>query len=134
MLVRSDFLVIHSGVYGKAVTIEDSGTKEKPVRFEAAPGENAVITGADAVRTWKKEPGGGNIFSAPWPHRFIGWNQSGTHPDDDEHRMIGRCEQVVGVDWKRHHRRCHLYPSRRCFRQFVKPTILDSGIDRFGRN
>ena len=86
--------MIHSGVYREAVTVEASGTKDKPIRFEAAPGENVVITGADVIRSWKKEPGGGNIFSAPWPHRFIGWNKSGTHPDDDEHRMIGRCEQV----------------------------------------
>jgi Right handed beta helix region/Chondroitinase B len=89
-----DTVVIHSGVYREAVTVETSGTKEKPIRFEAAPGENVVITGADAIRNWKKEPGAGSIFSAPWPHRFIGWNKSGTHPDDDEHRMIGRCEQV----------------------------------------
>ncbi len=58
-------VVIHSGVYREAVTVEASGTKEKPIRFEAAPGENVVITGADVIRTWKKEPGSGNIFSAP---------------------------------------------------------------------
>ena len=89
-----DTVVIHSGVYRETVTIEASGTKDTPIRFEAAPGENVVITGADVIRSWKKETRGGNIFSAPWPHRFIGWNKSGTHPDDDEHKMIGRCEQV----------------------------------------
>ena len=72
-----DLVVIHSGVYREAVTVEASGTKEKPIRFEAAPGENVVITGADAIRNWKKEPGSGRIFSDSWPHRFIGWPQSG---------------------------------------------------------
>ena len=60
-----DTVVIHSGVYREAVTVEASGTKDKPIRFEAAPGENVVVTGADAIPNWKKEPGGGNIFSAP---------------------------------------------------------------------
>ncbi len=89
-----DTVVIHGGVYRESVTVENSGTEDRPIRFLAAAGENVVITGADAIREWAKEPGGGNVFSAPWPHRFIGWNQSGTHPDDDEHKMIGRCEQV----------------------------------------
>ena len=89
-----DTVVIHGGVYRESVTIEKSGTKERPIRFRAAPGENVVITGADAIREWMKEPGGGNVFGAPWTHRFIGWNRSGTHPDDDDHKMIGRCEQV----------------------------------------
>ena len=49
---------------------------------------------ADAIRAWVEEPGGGTAPVLPWPHRFIGWNRSGTHPDDVEHKMIGRCEQV----------------------------------------
>lgn len=89
-----DLVVIHGGIYRESIDIESSGTIDRPIRFEAAPGENVVISGADVIRAWTKESGGGNIFSAPWPHRFIGWNKSGTHPDDDEHRMIGRCEQV----------------------------------------
>ena len=89
-----DTVLIHGGVYRETVTVEKSGTKERPIRLEAASGEHVVISGADVVRAWKKEPGGNNVFSTPWKHRFIGWNKTGTHPDDDEHRMIGRCEQV----------------------------------------
>ena len=89
-----DTVVIHDGIYRETVTVEKSGTAEKPIRFQAAPGENVVITGADEIREWRKEPGGEKVFSAPWPHRFIGWNKTGTHPDDDYHKMIGRCEQV----------------------------------------
>lgn len=89
-----DLVVIHDGIYRETVTVEKSGTAEKPIRFQAAPGENVIVTGADTTREWRKEPGGENIFSAPWPHRFIGWSKTGTHPDDDYHAMIGRCEQV----------------------------------------
>ncbi len=89
-----DTVVIHAGVYRETVAVEQSGTEQRPIRFEAAPGERVVITGADVIRKWRKEPGSGTIFSAPWPHRFIPWNKTGTHPDDAKHRMIGRCEQV----------------------------------------
>ena len=89
-----DTIMVHGGVYRESVVVEKSGSTESPIRFLAAPGEKVVITGADAIREWKREPGGRNVFSAAWTHRFIGWNRSGTHPDDDEHKMIGRCEQV----------------------------------------
>jgi hypothetical protein len=89
-----DTVVIHDGIYRETVTVEKSGTAEKPIRFQAALGENVIITGAVEIRNWRKEPGGEHVFSAPWPHRFIGWSKTGTHPDDDFHKMIGRCEQV----------------------------------------
>ncbi len=89
-----DTVVIHDGIYRESVTVETSGTAEKPIRFQAAPGEHVVLTGADVIRDWKKEAGGKNIYSAPWPHSFIPWSPAGTHPADDYHKMIGRCEQV----------------------------------------
>jgi len=89
-----DTVVIHDGIYRETVTVEKSGTEEKPIRLVAATGENVIITGADEIREWTKEPGGERVFSAPWSHHFIGWNKTGTHPGDDYHKMIGRCEQV----------------------------------------
>ncbi len=89
-----DTVLIHDGVYRESVAIERSGTAEKPITFQAAAGENVVVTGADRLAGLRKEDGEGNVFSAPWPHRFIGWNKTNTHPDDEHHRMIGRCEQV----------------------------------------
>jgi hypothetical protein len=89
-----DTVVIHAGTYRETVTVNTSGTPERPIRFQAAPGESVTISGADVISTWQKEPGGENVFSTPWPHRFIGWSKAGTHPGDDYHKMIGRCEQV----------------------------------------
>jgi hypothetical protein len=95
-----DTVVIHDGIYRESVTVERSGTEEKPIRFQAARGENVVVTGADEIREWTKEPGSERVFSAPWPHRFIGWSKAGTHPGDDYHRMIGRCEQVFVLGYR----------------------------------
>ena len=66
----------------------------KPIVFEAASGEHVVVTGADLLTDWRREDDQQQIFSTPWPYRFIGWNARGTHPDDDYHLLIGRCEQV----------------------------------------
>ncbi len=91
-----DRVVIHSGTYREAVSIEADGTPQKPIRFEAAPNAVVVVTGADRLLDWRKEPApeGENVYSAPWPHRFITWSPTGTHPADDYHKLIGRAEQV----------------------------------------
>jgi hypothetical protein len=94
-----DTVVIHGGIYREKVTVETSGTAALPIRFVAARGESVILSGADAIRSWRKEPGSNGVFSAPWPHLFIGWNRSGTHPEDDFHAMIGRCEQVFIVGY-----------------------------------
>jgi hypothetical protein len=53
-----------------------------------------VLTGADRLTQWKTESGTEPIYSTDWPHAFVSWNKSHTHPNDDYHRVIGRCEQV----------------------------------------
>lgn len=88
-----DTVLIHSGVYREAVTIEKSGTAAQPIRFEAAPAANVTVTGADVLTGWTKEPGPDNVFSVAWPHSLIG-GPTHSHPDDDYHFLIGRAEQV----------------------------------------
>lgn len=90
-----DVVVIRDGVYRERVIVKTSGTASAPIRFEAAPGEHVVLTGADRLTGWQKAEEARPIFSVAWPHRFIPWNQSMTHPGDEYHRIIGRCEQVV---------------------------------------
>ncbi|HSS97707.1 MAG TPA: hypothetical protein VLK33_11790, partial [Terriglobales bacterium] len=91
--VRGDVVRIHSGVYREKIVAQKSGTRERPIRFEAAPGANVVVSGLDRLTKWRNE--GGNIYSASWPYRFIPWSKNEAHPDDEYHRLIGRAEQVV---------------------------------------
>ncbi len=90
-----DTVVIRSGTYREAVVVQTSGTQEHPVRFEAGPGEHVVITGADALEGWTKTDGPQPVYQVKWPHRFIGWSKQMAHPDDEYHRLVGRCEQVA---------------------------------------
>ena len=90
-----DIVVLHDGIYREHVTAKTSGTAQAPIQFEAAPGALVVLTGADHLTGWQKAEGGLPIYRVPWTHRFIGWSKHMTHPDDDYHRLIGRCEQVV---------------------------------------
>jgi hypothetical protein len=84
-----DTVIIHSGVYREKVVIEKSS-----IRFQPAVGEKVIVTGAEHITDWQKEDSNGNIFSTHWSHRFISWNKSYTHPNDDYHLLIGRSEQV----------------------------------------
>jgi hypothetical protein len=89
LVQAGDVVRIYPGVYREAVVIKQSGTAEKPIRFEAVPGAAVVLTGADRILGWRREPGEGNVFSTEWPNRL-----SRTHPDDDYHLITGRAEQV----------------------------------------
>lgn len=90
-----DVVVIRGGVYRERVLVKTSGTAEAPIRFEAAPGEHVLVTGADRLTDWQRVDDSRSVYSLAWPHRFIPWNRSMTHPDDEYHRLIGRCEQVI---------------------------------------
>lgn len=92
---QGDLVLIGDGVYRERVVARASGTVQNPVRFEAAPGAQVLLTGADRLTGWKRAKGDRPIFSVAWPHRFITWSKHMTHPDDDYHRLIGRCEQVA---------------------------------------
>src|SRR5262249_20340048 len=72
---------------------------EAPIRLEAAPGEEVVVTGADRLTGWKKAEERRPVYSVSWPHKFIGWNANMTHPGDAYHQIIGRCEQVAVNDY-----------------------------------
>ena len=93
-LRAGDAVVIHGGVYREEVSFERSGSAEAPISIEAAEGEYVVVTGADRLTDWDKAADEDGVFSTSWPHRFVGWNEHFTHPGDDYHRLIGRCEQV----------------------------------------
>ena len=89
-----DLVVIHGGVYRERVVVKTDGTAAQPIRFAAAPGEWVVLTGADRLTGWKQAPGEDPVYTVAWPHRFNTYSKTMTHPGDEYHRVIGRCEQV----------------------------------------
>jgi parallel beta-helix repeat protein len=93
-LEPGDSLLVHGGVYREAVTIDKSGTAQQPITIRAAEGESVTLTGVDRITDWTLIPGSDRVYSTPWPHKFVAWNKTYTHPNDDYHRLIGRCEQV----------------------------------------
>ena len=93
--VAGDTVIIHSGVYRESVNVARSGTRERPIRFEAAPAANVVVTGLDQLSGWRREAGEAAVFSTGWPHRCSGWSNTDAHPADERHRLIGRAEQVM---------------------------------------
>ena len=94
-LQPGDTVLIHSGIYREGVVIDKSGEPNKPITVRAAEGESVIITGADRMTDWSQAPGDERVYSTRWPHKFVTWNKHYTHPDDDYHRLIGRCEQVL---------------------------------------
>ena len=90
-----DQVVIRGGVYRERVVVKASGTAQQPIRFQAAPGEFVVLTGADLLTRWTKAAGENPVYTVAWPHRFNAYSKTMTHPGDDYHRVIGRCEQVM---------------------------------------
>jgi hypothetical protein len=94
-----DTVMIRDGTYREQVVFHTSGTEQAPIRFEAAPGARVVLTGADRLTGWQRAEGGSPVYHVPWKHRFIPWSKHMTHPDDEYHRLIGRCEQVAIDDY-----------------------------------
>lgn len=90
-----DVFRINDGTYRERVIIKASGTEQAPIRFEAAPGTHVVLSGADRMLHWQRMDGEQPVYSTPWDHNFITWSPHMTHPGDDYHRLIGRCEQVA---------------------------------------
>ena len=90
-----DTVIIRDGVYRECVVVATSGTEQRPIRFQAAPGAHVVLTGADRLTDWKRMDGDKPIYYVHWPYRFVTWSRQMTHPDDPYHRVVGRCEQVV---------------------------------------
>ena len=90
-----DRVLIRDGEYREFVAVKASGRPDAPIRFEVAPGAHVVITGADRLTGWSRLPGGPPIYQVRWPYKFNTWSKNMTHPDDEYHRLIGRCEQVM---------------------------------------
>jgi hypothetical protein len=80
-----DLVVIHGGLYREQVVVGAAGRLDAPIRFEAAPGEQVVLTGADQLVDWKRTDGDRPVYSTPWAYQFS------PRPDT----IVGHCEQVM---------------------------------------
>jgi hypothetical protein len=69
-----DLVVIRGGLYRERLLVRSSGTEQAPIRFEAAPGEHVVVTGADRLTGWEKADDTRPIYRVAWPHKFVTWN------------------------------------------------------------
>jgi hypothetical protein len=50
-----DTILVKAGIYREEVKPPRSGTKEKPITYLAAPGEDVSIRGSERITNWKKE-------------------------------------------------------------------------------
>lgn len=87
-LSPGDTAVIHEGVYREWVNPARSGSASAPITFQGSAGETVILSGADIFSGWVRAKG--QIWKREaWSNRFP------THPNDDRHRLVGRCEQVI---------------------------------------
>src|SRR4051812_30852361 len=92
-----DVVRVKAGVYREAVALHRSGTRENPIRFESDPPGEAIITGADVIKGFEREPGDAPIYRVAWKHVFQIDERDGkpieAHPEDSP--LWGRAEQVI---------------------------------------
>jgi parallel beta-helix repeat protein len=100
-LQPGDSVQIGAGLYRESVRLPRGGTAQAPVTLAAQPGARVVVTGADRLADgWTRVPGPDPVYSHDWPHVFpIDYRADRTpvlsHPDDREHELTGRAEQVI---------------------------------------
>lgn len=69
-----DTVILRKGTYRETLRFQNSGTKENPLVFRAAEGENVVISGTDLVKDW--QPYKDQIWQAKIPKTLeLGFNQ-----------------------------------------------------------
>jgi len=99
VLEAGDRVVVHAGIYREHVLPRHSGREGAPIVYEAAPGEEVIITGADVLTSWERVEGDAPVYRVPWAHQMMVDMRDGKpvrhHPADEEHVRSGRAEQVI---------------------------------------
>jgi alpha-L-arabinofuranosidase len=66
-----DTITVHEGIYREHVNPKNGGTSDSSrITYEAAPGENVVITGAKIITDWTKVEG--SVHKAVIPNSYFG--------------------------------------------------------------
>ena len=90
-LQPGDTVIVRKGTYREWVRPQASGTKDAPITYQAAKGENVVITGTDIFTRWQRVEGEKPIYKfEPWKLNSVVHGAKAP---------IGRQEQVI-VDGK----------------------------------
>ena len=85
-----DRVIVHAGLYREWVNPGSSGTPTAPIAYEAAAGEEVVLTGLDAAAGWIQDDAA--VWKlANWTTRFMVSADRDSHPGG----LVGRAEQVV---------------------------------------
>jgi len=64
-----DIVTVHEGIYREWVSPKYGGTSSQPIVYQAAEGENVVISGAEVITDWEKD---GNIWKTVISNDFFG--------------------------------------------------------------
>jgi hypothetical protein len=64
-----DVITVHEGTYREWVNPKSGGTSSQRITYQAAEGENVVITGAEVVTEWEKD---GDIWRTVIDNKFFG--------------------------------------------------------------
>ncbi|MCF8714717.1 right-handed parallel beta-helix repeat-containing protein [Joostella atrarenae] len=99
-LKPGDNVIIHTGIYREFVNVNISGTKENPISFIAAEGEEVEISGANVLSDWSLHEvvNGENIYVSEW-ESLLKTDKRSYYPDNDYHKLIGKREQmwILGI-------------------------------------
>ncbi len=92
-----DTVRLLEGVYRQSFVASGQGRPEAPIRIEAAPGAEVIISGADVIPAgkWKTAGTDGLWKLDAWTYRGCPGSRTMAHPPDDFHQLIGRTEQVI---------------------------------------
>ncbi|OGV51321.1 MAG: hypothetical protein A2017_20100 [Lentisphaerae bacterium GWF2_44_16] len=63
-----DLVIVKGGKYREQVTLEKSGTPEKPIVFRAAPDETVLMTWGWDIEGWKKLKGTRFVYESSFPY------------------------------------------------------------------
>lgn len=64
-----DIITIHEGIYREWVSPKSGGTYAQRITYEAAEGENVIITGAEVITEWERD---GEIWKTIIDNKFFG--------------------------------------------------------------
>lgn len=66
-----DLVLIRPGVYREWIALTRSGTKDRPITFQAEKAGTVVVSGADPLTEWVRAEGALPVYSVAWRHDFI---------------------------------------------------------------